>query len=142
MSSPQDKVRLSAATSLSGVLEKNEVTKHTSVPSGPRICSVCKVHDRESVVDGEYDTQGRSKIEHLVTIELEYIKDRNQVTAYRIARGWHYKFHQGRHAVERFICRPCLRDAQTMRRDWLRKCANDSGTRKTNHDGFYGDLCG
>jgi hypothetical protein len=44
--------------------------------------------------------------------------------------------------MERFICRPCLRDAETMRRDWMRKCANDSGTRKTNHDGFYGDLCG
>lgn len=142
MSSPQDKVRLSAATSLSGVAQSPEVTKHTSVPAGPRLCAVCSVHDREALIDGETDANGNTKIEHLVTIELQYIKDRTKVTAYHLVRGWRYKYHQGRHAMERFICRPCLRDAETMRRDWMRKCANDSGTRKTNHDAFYGDLCG
>lgn len=128
--------QLSAQALLDPQRKNNEVTKHTSVPSGPRVCSVCSVGDKESPIDGEFDANGNQRVEHLVTIELEYIKDRTKVR-----RGWRYKFHQGRHAMERFICRPCLRGADIMRRDWMRKCAQDSGTRKANHDGFYGDLC-
>lgn len=110
-------------------------------PAGPRLCSVCGDADHQVLIDGETDATGKPKVEHHVTIELQYVKDKSVLTAYRVARGWRYKFHQGRHAIERFICRPCLRGAAVMQRDWQRKVANDTGSRRANHDSFYGDLC-
>lgn len=103
-----------------------------------RRCSVCGCAD-QTVESGEVDPLGRKKLDHLVTIELRYLRRKEDLTLYLKNKGWRYKLHQARDAMERFICRPCLREVTEMERDWARK---RDGERRQNFDNFYGVLCG
>lgn len=98
------------------------------------------------MIQGEVDAHGRQKVEHYVTIDLRFIKSapsefeaKKKITPYLASRGWKYKLFQGRHAMERLICRPCLRETSIMERDWERKAHGDRGSKLLE---FYGALCG
>jgi hypothetical protein len=102
------------------------------------------VEDRAETIEGEYDAFGKAKVEHHVTVELRYLKVQTEaeaqtrMTPHMRRRGWKYKLFQGRHAIERFVCRPCLRDLSIMERDWASKA---NGDRASNKDSYYGALC-
>lgn len=133
-------------SSLSGYSVKRETSSSATAPisSGKpvsvevRHCSVCGCAD-QTVESGEVDPLGRKKLDHLVTIELRYLKRKEDLTPYLRNKGWRYKLHQARDAMERFICRACLREVTAMERDWARK---RDGERRQNVDNFYGVLCG
>lgn len=129
---------------LSGPAVPN-VTRRAPAIEKPRSCPNCGVADQVEAIEGEYDHLGRLKLEHLVTIELRYLvgvqseaEAQRKIAVTERRRGWKYKFFQGRHAMERFICRPCLRESDLMRRDWERK----AGKRNSSLEEFYGVLCG
>ncbi len=109
-----------------------------------RRCSNCNVEDRAETIEGEYDAFGQPKVEHHVTVELRYLKVQTEaeaqtrLTPHMRRRGWKYKLFQGRHAMERFVCRPCLRDLSIMERDWAKKGSGDTAS---NKDSYYGALC-
>ena len=135
--------RLEDSTRLSG--EEVSGEKTTMVVKAPaaavapatRKCSLCGCEDVVTNT-GQTDEVGREKIHHLVTIELKYIRRPEDLTAYLRSRGWKYRQHQGRHAMERFVCRPCLINRGTMERDWTKKCAGDQASKKETH---YQALC-
>lgn len=103
-----------------------------------RICSICSATDEATQRDGNVDFAGRPLIEHSVTTELRYIKKREDVTRYFTSRGWRYRFHLGRHAMERMLCRSCLNEVSFLQRDFDRKKAADSARPV---DSYYNDLC-
>jgi hypothetical protein len=91
------------------------------------------------------DGLGRPLKEHSVTIELRFLRAhseteaRRQISQYLVNRGWRYRMHQARHAMERFICRPCLRQVTEMQRDWERKAQNE---KRDNVEDYYQLICG
>ena len=96
---------------------------------------MCGCPDRITTVEGEFDVRGNKRIEHQVTIELRYIKDRQHCTLNLEAKGWRYRLHQARHAMERFVCRPCLIATQDMAGEFRRKREKELGQK--NHDTYY-----
>ena len=90
------------------------------------------------------DGLGRAIKEHSVTVELRYLRAlseadaKRQITDYLVSRGWRYRLHQARHAMERFICRQCLRQVTEMQRDWDRKSQEE---RRTNVESYYELIC-
>lgn len=110
------------------------------VPQEPlaRICSVCGCGDEVTVRDGQTDFAGRQLVEHKVGPELRYVKRREDVTSYFTRRGWRYRFHLGRHAMERMLCRPCMNEVSVLQRDFDRKKAADSAR---PIDSYYNDIC-
>lgn len=107
-------------------------------PPIPRICAICGVQDEVTVSASQTDFAGRQFIEHSVTTDLRYIKRREDVTRYFERKGWRYKFHLGRHAMERMLCRGCLNEVSFLQRDFDRKKAADSARPS---DTYYGDIC-
>lgn len=112
---------------------------------GIRRCVNCAAEDRVEPLEGEYDDLGRPKVHHLVTVELRWIlgaqsqaEAEKRITAHQRSRGWTYKFFQGRHAMQRLVCRVCLRELEIMERDWARK----GGKQDSSLSEFYGALCG
>lgn len=103
-----------------------------------RICSICAAKDEVTVHDGQTDFGGRQIVEHSVAPDLRYIKRREDVTGYFIQRGWRYKLHLGRHAMERMLCRPCMNETSILQRDFDRKKAADSARPV---DSYYNDIC-
>jgi hypothetical protein len=88
-----------------------------------RACFQCKREDRpvqtlrdcncgQNPHDPECDS-----IEHWVKPEIRFLKREVDYTARDKAQGWTYKLFQGRPAMERFSCIPCIRQAdETARR--------------------------
>jgi hypothetical protein len=117
-----------------------------AAPAQARKCTNCGTEDRAEVIQGEYDAHGNQKIEHFVTIELRYLKVKTEAEAHKLIspylrrKGWSYKLFQTRHAMQRFICRPCLRELSVMERDWDRKSKKDGAP--SNLSSYYGALCG
>lgn len=115
-----------------------------ATPPESRKCANCGIADCASPIEGEFDERGNQKIEHLVTVELRYLKvnteaeAKKRITAYLKGKGWRYRLHQGKHAMERFVCRPCLRALAVMERDWARKADQDNSK---NKESYYGLLC-
>jgi hypothetical protein len=105
-----------------------------------RVCSVCALPDRVSAVEGATDQFGDKRIEHSVTIELRYLRSRQECTPSHEAHGWRYKLHQARHAMERFICRRCLIATQEMAKEFRVKRQKELGMK--NHDPYYLAVCG
>lgn len=104
-----------------------------------RICARCGCEDATVVREGQKDFAGREIIEHRVTIELRYIKDRKDVTAWLKSRGWTFREHLGRPAMYRFACRQCLNDSLVVQRDFQRK--QQAEMRSANLDAYYLNLC-
>ena len=109
------------------------------VKLAPRKCCMCGVTDIVHLIEGEPD--------HSVAIELKFLKAANehvakqQVNGYMAARGWRYKCHLGRHAMERDICRPCLMAHDELASEFSRKKSNE--LRASAHsDSYYLALCG
>ena len=105
-----------------------------------RVCSVCGCRDVTNIVEGEADNFGEKRIEHLVTIELRYLRSQQEFTPNRAARGWRHRIHQGRNAMERFVCRPCLIATQEMSKEFRQKRSRELGIK--NHDPYYMAVCG
>jgi hypothetical protein len=105
-----------------------------------RICSVCGCQDKLAIIEGDLDARGQKRIEHFVTIELRYLKDQAECTPAKKAKGWRARIHQGRHAMERFICRVCLIATREMSEEFGRKRSKELGVQ--NHDPYYLAVCG
>jgi hypothetical protein len=101
---------------------------------------VCGLPDRVSVVEGASDRFGDKRIEHAVTIELRYLRSRQECTASHEAHGWRYKLHQARPAMERYVCRRCLIATQEMAKEFRVKRQKELGMK--NHDPYYLAICG
>jgi hypothetical protein len=99
----------------------------------PRACSVCGGPDHVSSIEGD-------KVHHSVTIELRYLKERQQCTPNHEAHGWRFRIHQGRNAMERFICRRCLKSTEEMSKEFRLKREKELG--RANHDPYYLAVCG
>jgi len=110
------------------------------IPTVARACSVCKLPDSISAPEGEFDVLGRKRVEHTVTVELRYLKSRSECTPLLESKGWRHKIHQGRDAMERFICRPCLMAKTEMRKEFQRKRDKELGAK--NYDPYYLAVCG
>jgi hypothetical protein len=129
-------------SSLSGRPEFLQAPKvQTSAPVvRKRKCSSCGLADVAQDLSGE--------LSHSVTVELRYIDGvqneqaaRAKITPYLAGRGWKYKFHLGRFAMERDICRACLIAHTEMEKEFAQKRSRElkSGTQA---DAYYMALCG
>ena len=103
-----------------------------------RECSVCHVPDaptRHVDLDSEWID------DHSVTVELRWLKKKDEVSPQDKARGWklYQGLFQGKPAMQRFICRPCLNSQTIVRKDFEKKAASE--LRKVNDQGFYAVLC-
>jgi hypothetical protein len=130
-------VRLEPArTSLSGrpeFLQPPAKVQAAPKPLGPRKCISCGVTDVAQTIHDE--------TVHSVTIELRYLKAENELTPYLKAKGWRYRFHQGRHSMERDICRACLIAHGEMEKEFQQKRSREL-KKSGNHDTYYTALCG
>lgn len=112
-------------------------------PPKPRVCCQCGAPDRVEH-SPQLDDKGDPQVEHFVTIELRYVKNENELTRRLVGQGWHWKppnkMHQGRLAIERLICRPCMNRHGIMEREWRSKRAAETKT-TVNHDTYYQLLC-
>ena len=127
-------------TSLSGRPEflRPAVVQTPAIAPRARKCSMCGVSDIASEMEGEPH--------HSVTIDLRWIPAKNEAEAKqqvlgRASRGWRYKFHLGRYAMERDICRPCLIRHQEMEQEFKRKRSNESKS-SMQSDSYYLAVCG
>lgn len=112
------------------IAPKDRRVSFAPAPITPRICSVCGCPDCVLNAEGE----------HRVTIELRYLKSRGEFTPYLEARGWRYRKHQARDAMERFICRRCLIATREMSHEFKRKREKELGAK--NFDPYYLAVCG
>lgn len=133
--------RLSDRITLSDVLPREPQLQPTAANSRPRRCTKCGLEDLVTAVQGEYDIAGAPRLEHRVTIELRYLAKKEQCTPYLQLSGWRPKIIQGRPAMERFICRPCLNGGREMEREWAQKRAKELKSGGKNHDDFYLAIC-
>jgi hypothetical protein len=101
---------------------------------------VCGCADKVTILENETDPRGNKRVEHSVTVELRYMKERADCTPGLEARGWRYRLHQARHAMERFICRRCLMATREMGEEFRRKRTKELGMK--NHDPYYLAVCG
>lgn len=130
-------------TSLSGRPEflRAALPVQTSAPAvlAPRKCCACGTADVVQLIEGEPD--------HSVAIELRFIAAQNeeqakkQITPYLKTRGWRYRFHLARHAMERDICRPCLIAHEEIEREFKRKRSSEINS-SGNAESYYAVLCG
>lgn len=119
-----------SAADLAFIARKDRRVSFAAIQPVLRVCAVCKCED------GLLNAEGG----HKVRIELRYLKSRADLTPAVEQRGWRYKTHQGRHAMERFICMPCLLATTEMRREFQRKRDKELGSK--NHDSYYLAICG
>jgi hypothetical protein len=69
-----------------------------------RTCAGCGCSDRAvELADG---------IEHWVKTEVRYVACPEKVTPMLQARGWQYKFFQGKHGMVRLACVDCIRKSR------------------------------
>lgn len=106
-----------------------------------RKCSACGIADVTQAVEGYFDERGETRIDHLVTIELRYLSKPEELTSYLKSKGWKYRKHQGRDAMERFVCRPCMNAQREMSQEFSRKRSKEMRS-SSNHDTYYRALCG
>lgn len=127
-------------TSLSGrpdFLRPPEPVQTSAIALAPRFCASCGCEDLIQTVHEE----GGSRIEHKVTIELKYLKKPEECTFYMQSKGWKPRILQGRPAMERFICRPCITGHELMQKEFSQKRAKELRS-SANHDTFYSAMCG
>ncbi len=127
---------------LSEQYRRDPLPRPAPPPSGPRKCSSCGVVDQAYPLEGEYTAAGEKVVEHLVVPEIRWIKSEASITRHQKSKGWSYKLHQGRPAMVRMSCRPCIRENAIMQLDVERKKAQDRGHGGKNHESWYQDVCG
>ena len=111
-------------------------------PPSPRKCCKCGCEDRQEVIQGEFDERGNPLLEHWVTIELRYIKKREDLTPRLRVQGWKLKEHphQGRTAMERLICEEWMERSALMEREWLGKRRSEL-KQNVNDFSYYQMVC-
>lgn len=107
----------------------------------PRKCVTCGCDDVVHRVENQFEANGEVRLEHLVTIELRYLKRPEELTPYLKSRGWTAFKHQGRDAMQRFICRPCMQAHREMENEFRQKKSKELRS-SSNHDTYYRALCG
>lgn len=112
-----------------------------AVPLAPRKCITCGCEDAVHRVEGQFEANGETKLEHLVTIELRYLKRPEDLTPYLKSRGWKAFKHQGRDAMQRFICRQCMQAHREMENEFRSKKSNELRS-SSSRDTYYRALCG
>jgi len=133
--------RLSDRITLSDVLERAAKLQPPAAPSGPRRCVKCGIEDLVTAVSGEYDLAGQPILSHRVTVDFRWLCSKEECTPYKQQQGWRPQVIQGRPAMERFICRPCLNAGREMEREWAEKRAKELGRGGKNHENFYRSIC-
>ena len=108
-----------------------------------RRCAVCDVQDEpmRHVAPDFTGLDGATWIDdHTVTVELRWLK-KAELNPQDAARGWklYPGLFQGKPAMQRFICRPCLNSQAIVRKDFEKKAASE--LRKVNDQSFYMVLC-
>lgn len=134
-------MKLSDRTSLAGRPEFLRPASQVEKPIAlvPRKCAMCGVLD---VVQTWNDEPM-----HSVSIELRYIAAANEevakqkITHYLTSRGWRFRFHLGRFAMERDICRACLVAHKELEAEFKRKRTNELKS-SLKSDSYYLALCG
>lgn len=111
------------------------------LPAQIRKCSTCGIEDVAHAVQGQYEPGGEQALEHLVTIELRFLKKPEDLTARMKARGWRGITHVGCSAMQRFICRPCLEAHRIMDREFSAKRTNELKS-SSQQDNYYTAVCG
>jgi hypothetical protein len=127
-------------TSLSGRPDflKPQAPLQTVLPElEPRKCVSCSCDDVVHQVHAEGDV----KYEHKVTLEMRYLAKAEDLTPYLASKGWKARILQGRPAMQRFICRPCLIGHELMQKEFNRKRAKELRS-SLNHDTYYTAVCG
>jgi hypothetical protein len=100
---------------------------------------MCRLPNTTHLVDGEP--------ENTITVELKFLDAPNEavakqrITPYLKARGWKYRMHLGRHAMERDICRDCLERHAILEGEFQRKRSNELKA-SVYSDSYYSALCG
>lgn len=110
-------------------------------PAPTRKCCACGKEDVVHILQGQYDERGEPLIDHSVTLDLKYLKKPEEFTPRMQAKGWKYRIWQGRPAMERFICIPCLEGQREMQREFRSKLANERRS-SVHGDSYYMALCG
>jgi hypothetical protein len=134
-------VKLSERASLSGKPEflRPAPVVQTSAPVLRRKCCMCGKPDVVQTIEGEPD--------HSVAVELKFVTAANEdvakamVTPRMAARGWRYKLHLGRHALERDICRVCLLAHREIQHEFAAKRSSELKS-STQSESYYLALCG
>lgn len=89
-----------------------------------RRCCKCSIEDApledHGFVSDERDKNGNvvmPKPLHRVTVQLRYLAKKEDFSAKHARSGWNLRDFQGRPAMERHICRPCMNSAEFAERD-------------------------
>lgn len=94
----------------------------------PRRCA-CGAEDRELGT------------EHYVKPLIKFLGSKDALTPQLKAKGWEYRFFQGRHAMSRLACVPCIRldkEADAMMRHYKSAAAK---AEHRDEENFYAVLC-
>lgn len=89
-----------------------------------RRCCKCSIEDAP-LEDFGYVSDERNRLgeivmpkpQHRVTIQLKYLPNKEAFTQKLARAGWRVRDFQGRPAMERTICRPCMNSAEFVERD-------------------------
>lgn len=104
-------------------------------------CVSCGAADVVHIVEGSYEPNAEQTREHLVTPDIQYLKSLAECTVRNRAQGWKPLTFQGRPAMQRFICRPCLIGKQQMHHEHKRKVSEElKGSMQG--DSYYLAVCG
>jgi len=105
-----------------------------------RKCSACGADDVIHRREGHYEANAEPVEEHLVTIDIRFLKTPAEFTPRNRAKGWTLFKFQGRDAMKRFICLPCLLGQREMQREQKRK--REAELNQTHGDSYWLAVCG
>jgi hypothetical protein len=99
----------------------------------------CGVGNVAHLLHGEMENSLESELKYLTAQNKEQAQA--MITPYLASRGWKYRYHLGRHAMERDICKPCLEGCREMEREFAQKRSRElkSGSQA---DAYYMAICG
>lgn len=97
-----------------------------------RKCCRCGAEDREVAAPGE-------EPEHFVVPELRWLA--GPMSKANEQRGWQFKMWQGKPAMVRSVCRPCLNAQALEERIWRELRSNARKLEDGSEERYYQDLC-
>lgn len=98
-----------------------------------RNCVSCGAADRS--------VETSSGTEHWVKPEVKWIKKPEDVTPQLVAKGWAYKFFQGRHAMVRMACVDCLRKSAEVESQLKQYRKLAAAAERKDEENYYMALC-
>lgn len=109
----------------------------------PRICAACKCEDRQLSFD--IDVAARDQ-DHLVKPRLMYVdraEDFDRIPKY-LLKGWVLILWQGRLAIERMVCIPCLNNEEfqdSVYQDMKQQQSEAERAQKGDKSNFVLQMC-